>query len=85
MVLFWFSSVLKVCGKMVIQDRTIVCDCLSLPGRFILDECIIHQTAITGKLIGFEWAYWPMPEPLITELKTLKGNSEWTRFYEVYI
>jgi len=73
MVLFWFSSVLKVCGKMVIQDRTIVADCLSLPGWFILDEMIIHQTPITGKLIGFEWTYWPMPEDWCREMKVLKG------------
>jgi len=73
MVLFWFSSVLKACGKLVIQDRTIVADCLSLPGWFILDECIIHKTPITGKLIGFEWDYWPMPDDWITQMKILKG------------
>jgi len=73
MFLFWFSSILKACGKLVIRDRTIVCDCLSLPGWFILDEMLIHQTAISGKLIGFEWMYWPMPELWITEMKALKG------------
>jgi len=72
MVLFWLSSVLKACGKLVIQDRTIVCDCLSLPGWFILDECIIYQTAISGKLIGFEWTYRPMPEDWCLEMTGLK-------------
>jgi len=28
MVLFWLSSILKARGKLVIQDRTIVADCL---------------------------------------------------------
>jgi len=72
MVLFWLSSVLKACGKLMMSNRTIVCDCLSLPGWFILDECIIHQTAVSGKLIGFEWTYWPMPELWIIELNKLK-------------
>jgi len=68
------SSCLKACSKMLLPN-CVVCDCLTLPGWFILDECIIHQTPIVGKLVGFQWDYWPMPEPWIVEMNKLKRKS----------
>ena len=65
------SSWLKACSKKLLP-KGVVCDCLTLPGWFILDEMIIHQTPIAGKLIGFQWDYWPMPEPWIIEMRKLK-------------
>ena len=70
-LLFVLSSMLKAAGKLILPQG-ILCDCLSLPGWFIIDGMIIHQTPITGNLVGFQWDYWPMPE---IELKKLKRKT----------
>jgi len=49
---------------------------LPLPGWFILDECIIHQTPLKDKkLIGFDWHYWPMPDEWVKEMWKLKKGE----------
>jgi len=55
-ILFSLSSLFKGLGKLIItKDKTIVVDALTLPGWFIIDNCMIHQVDLrSGKLIGFE-------------------------------
>jgi len=71
-ILFALSSIFRACGKFICKDTTILVAVLPLPGWFILDECIIHQTPLYGKLIGFEWKYWPMPDDWCKEMNILK-------------
>jgi len=77
-ICFHLSSLFKLLGKLARSKRkTIVADMLSLPGWFVLDECIIHQTPLKDKkIVGFQWDYWPMPEPWVKEMRGLKMQSE---------
>ena len=63
-------------GKLVApKEKTIVCDALTLPGWFILDNCMIHQVMMSHKkLIGFEWHTYPMPNEWIAEMEKLKAK-----------
>jgi len=72
---FSISSLFRGLGKMVItKEKSIVVDALTLPGWFILDECIIHHIQGTdGKLKnGFVWHYWPMPDEYCEQMQKLK-------------
>ena len=74
---FALSSVFRFFGKMIItKEKSIVCDALTLPGWFILDEMMIQQVAFNNtKLIGFEWKCWPMPEQWCEQMWGLKKGS----------
>ena len=76
--LFGLSSLCKALAKLVVtKERTIVCDALSLPGWFILDECIIHHITVRHKgFPGFEWRYWSMPDEYCRQLRILKHKEK---------
>jgi len=65
----------KALGKLVIsKERTILVGALSLPGWFILDECIIHQAPLEFRCLknGFEWSIYPMPVEWCEMMQNLK-------------
>jgi len=74
---FGISSLFKALGTLIrTKDKTVLVAILPLPGWFILDECIIHQTPLESKkLIGFDWHYWPMPNDWIKEMQELKKSQ----------
>jgi hypothetical protein len=76
-LLFGLSSLCKALGKLVInKEQTIVVDALTLPGWFVLDECIIHQINIGRKgFPGFEWHWWSMPDEWCKEMRRLKHRK----------
>ena len=71
---FFLSSVFKGLGKFVItKEKTILVDALSLPGWFIIDNCLIYQSNFNdGKLLGFQWETFTLPDQWITQLNNLK-------------
>lgn len=72
-ILFSMSSFFKSLGK-IVNGKTIVVDVLTLPGWFIIDECIIHMTPLKDKKIlsGINWEYWPMPDKWCDIMNELK-------------
>jgi hypothetical protein len=75
-ICLWIAGWFRFLGKLAIpKKKTVVVDILTLPGWFILDECIVHQVPLESDLLGngFQWDYWPMPEDWCKELSKLKG------------
>ena len=77
LILLSISSIFKFFGKLVIpKEKTIVCDVLTLPGWFVLDNCIIHQVMMSSKkLIGFEWHTYSMPKEWCQQMDMLKSKK----------
>jgi len=77
---FALSSLFRFFGKMIItKEKSIVCDALTLPGWFILDEMMIQQVALSDHHMlknGFEWRYWPMPEEWCRQMYGLKNAAK---------
>jgi len=73
---FALSSCFRGLGKLIItKESTIVCDALTLPGWFILDEMMIQQLPLFNHHMlknGFEWRYWPMPDEWCKVMQELK-------------
>ena len=76
-ILFSLSSVCKALGKLIItREKTIVVDALTLPGWFVLDNCMIHQVMMSSKkLVGFEWHTYSMPAEWCREMEKLKSKK----------
>jgi len=76
-VCFSISSIFKFLGKVVIpKQKTIIVDLLTLPGWFILDNCMIHQIRLRDKkLVGFEWHTYDMPPEWIALMTKLKSKK----------
>ena len=70
---FFLSSVFKSLGKYVLtKEKTILVDALSLPGWFILDNCIIYCTMLKK---GFQWEYWTLPDQWIINMNKIKEKN----------
>jgi len=77
LVLFSLSSLFMILGKRTIsKNQSIVVDKLSLPGWFVLHNCLIRQKMSKGKAIDFEWLSWAMPDKWMKDMESLKRKDQ---------
>jgi hypothetical protein len=69
---FGLSSLFLGLGKMIRSGPMIVCDCLTLPGWFILDCHLIEQVPLKGGLRGFDWHTYLLPDEYVKQMDKLK-------------
>ncbi len=58
------------------KEKTIVVDALTLPGWFVLDCHMIHQTPLLTDVMknGFTWDTYPMPDAWNKQMDKLKRS-----------
>lgn len=68
---FGLASCLIGVGKFIRSGPTVVCDCLTLPGWFILDCRLIEQVPLEKGVIGFEWNTYELPVEYVKQMNRL--------------